>query len=297
MDGSKIAVRQRYSPLGRGHLITFEYSNEDGQVVGEVFTLASMADVLGVTLPVIEARYRRGNLKVWHVDIYTGYSRPIRGFPKDKLDAVLHVLQTRGARVALTPEQQSVEDDARRGQAAVGGQLVPLMVGGEPRYTIQALVTHTGMAESTVRKRLSRAGLLRRMVDLPLSPRGGRAQRAFTAANVDEALMVLAPGFTPDGLLRTQIQKEMASVATPQPESQPVPDPVAQPAAVSVGDGEAMAADIEAAMASLDLDAEPAQPVPPLSTTCFTGTPTAPVDDAQLFADIDAALSPTPTQP
>lgn len=158
------------------HFLIVHEKYVDGQLVGEAFTLESLVHCMGIPKSTVEGRYARGRLCNWKVDMPNGYGRPARGFPLALLDQVVHILQTPGARVNVEPNQDTVR--VGRAPRAVS-ELRPTYHQGAPYYTVPDLAAHFGYSETTIRKKLDKAGLLRKQVDLTASLNGGRPKRGF----------------------------------------------------------------------------------------------------------------------
>lgn len=166
----------RYVQMGKGHLKIYARTVNDVPVM-EAFTLASLADCLGLPAGTIEGRYHRGRLFNWKLDIPTGESRPVRGFPLQMLEQVITILTTRGARVegAGTNEERV----ARAGPSSARFPLKYETHAGKRYITIPALADHYGVSVTTIRNKLTKAGMLGQAVNLSAPAQGGRPRRGF----------------------------------------------------------------------------------------------------------------------
>lgn len=163
-----------YEQMGKGHLRVFELYLA-GELISRAFTLESLASVLGLPPTTIDGRYQRGRLHHWKVDIPMPSGRPARGFPYKLLEQVIKIIMTPKAYVEADPNATRAKA-ARRGQR---GELVAENHMGKPHYTVPALAEAFALSETTIRKKLSKAGLLRYMVDLTPHAHGGRPKKGF----------------------------------------------------------------------------------------------------------------------
>jgi hypothetical protein len=170
-------IARTTEPAGAGSLEIFT-AYVDGVEVSKAFTLASLADVLGLPLPTIEGRYVRAKLKLWKIDIPSRAGRPTRGFPYSRLQDVLTILRTPGAVVKHDPNAGAIIPMR-------GGDAFPLVVTkheGHDYYTVPALADHFCVSPTTIRKKLTSAGLMNRAVNLATNQQGGRPARGFPAS-------------------------------------------------------------------------------------------------------------------
>lgn len=175
---------------GAGYLeVHTKYAN--GQKIMEAFTLASLAEVLDMPMTTMEGRYARARLNHWKVDIPTGTGRPTRGFPLAQLADVVHLIRTPGAFVKYTPNGDEINKQQRDVAAA---PLVPTYHLNKPYFTMQALADHFGYSATTIRNKLQKAGLMRRMVNLGTSPHGGRPSRGIPESALADVKLAIVDG-------------------------------------------------------------------------------------------------------
>lgn len=170
----------RYIQMGKGHLKIYTRTVND-VVVLEAFTLASLADCMGLAVGTLEGRYHRGRLFNWKVDIPTGTTRPVRGFPLAQLKEVMTILSTRGARVEGAGTNTERVTSGRVGNGA-RYPLQYVIHNGRRYITIPALADHYGVSTTTIRGKLVRSGLLSKGENLNSPSQGGRPRRGWPAS-------------------------------------------------------------------------------------------------------------------
>lgn len=175
-----MAYETEYRRFKSGILTVFK--NLDDRAPGdELFTFASLADVLDLPLSTLEGRYARANLKAWKVDVRNAAGRPVRCFPIARLDDVITVLTTPGATIARTDQPRIFQH----------GQLAYTEHGGERFYTPQHLADNYNVTVTTIRNRLKAAGMLDRMVPINTAFGAGRPKVGFRHEDISAVLRYL----------------------------------------------------------------------------------------------------------
>lgn len=173
---TRVQTKIRRVQMGRGYLKIYSRMVND-QVLTEAFTLQSLAECMGLPAGTVEGRYHRGRLFNWKIDIPTGESRPVRGFPLPLLEQVMTILTTRGARVESTGNTDKVVGRQPKGDAKF--PLVYEKHAGQQYITIPALADHYGRSTTAIRNRLVKSGLLAKAVNLNSPAQGGRPRRGW----------------------------------------------------------------------------------------------------------------------
>ncbi|OWT55256.1 hypothetical protein CEY11_21335 [Candidimonas nitroreducens] len=161
-----------------------------GTVVGECFTLESLAHVMGIPMSTMNGRYKRGNLVAWKVNLPNAAGRPARGFPLPLLGDVMRVINTPRLRVHVDSDGTRIGESREREHVP----LVPVTVAGQRHYTLDSIAYAFGLSRTTVRHKLRAAGLLQCMRELPSSPRGGRPRHGMPENRMGEVKAVLETG-------------------------------------------------------------------------------------------------------
>lgn len=162
-----------------------------GEKIMDAFTLQSLAEVLEMPMSTMEGRYARARLHRWKVDIPTRAGRPQRGFPMALLEEVIALIHTPGASVQSTSSGDTITNTPlHKGVAA----LVPTYFEGKEFFTITAIAEHFGVSNTTIRNKLRKAGLNRRLVNLGSSLHGGRPRRAMPASVMGDVKMAIVDG-------------------------------------------------------------------------------------------------------
>lgn len=143
----------------------------------ELFTFASLADVLDLPPSTLEGRYARTGLKELKQDIRNNAGRPVRCFPLHMLDEVITILTTPGAQVTVN-----------RPRVMQHGQLQSTIVGVHRYYTPQQLADNYGVTVTTIRNRLKAGNLLRLMVPIPGQTRAGRPAKGYRHEDISAVL-------------------------------------------------------------------------------------------------------------
>lgn len=179
----------------------------------ELFTLASLADVLGISRTTLEGRYNRTNAKIHKVDIPNGPGRPIRGFRMDLLETIIHAFTSSGASFAghavntPPPEPGTAQFTEYK---------------GERYYTPAALADYYGVSVSTIRNRLRDSGMMGRLVNLVEHPRAGRPPVALHEKDLADAHLAIHHKIT----MADDDAAELArNTARAFPDSVPAPQP------------------------------------------------------------------------
>lgn len=158
-----------------------------GQLVQEAFSLDSLPNVLGLAMTTVEGRYVRGHLHLKKVDIPTGAGRPKRGFLMEDFEEIMNVILTK--RATLTAKSTN--------HTTTNSQAYPLVAeqfGGKGYYTMDALARHFSLSPTTVRNKLTAAGLMNRRVTLGSNPLGGRPKRGFPESMGAQLKLALVDG-------------------------------------------------------------------------------------------------------
>ena len=185
MDVS-VEYRIREEKMGDGTLRIFE-TRIGGELAAEVFTLESLAHVMGMPMSTMEGRYKRAKLSRWMVPVPSMAGRPMRGFPYKLLETVIGAIQHPRA---------FIDQDAQGSRVAVPrttqiGDLVPEYYSGERYYTVAALARAFSLSETTIRNKLNIAGLMRRFQNLQSPPQGGRPKRGIHERHMAEVKMAI----------------------------------------------------------------------------------------------------------
>ncbi len=190
-DKNEMVVQRkvRTEEMGSGRLVIYS-TYIDNRIVSEAFTLESLAHVLDLPLTTLDGRYKRGRLSNWKVDIVGRSGRPSRGFPLAMLEKVINIVVTPGAYVQSTESG----DRASRDPIQLKGELRPTMYMGKRFYTVPALAESFGYSETTIRNKLNRSGLLKKMQDLGSSRNGGRPQRGFDEKYLPQVKLAIVEG-------------------------------------------------------------------------------------------------------
>lgn len=176
-------------PFMDGHL-EIHTKIHNGHVVQRAFTLASLAEVMGIPDSTMEGKYARAKLHYWKVDIQTGMGRPKRGFMLHQLNEVVDILRTPRAYVKWAPNAEHVVANPR----ATGVELVPSYDHGNPTtpvYTLQSIADHFGVSTTTVRNKLRKSKLYRFLIALRSGVEGGRPRMAMPASRMGDVKMAL----------------------------------------------------------------------------------------------------------
>ena len=185
-----VVIRKiRTEVMGSGQLVIYS-TYIDNRVVAEAFTLESLAHVLDLPMTTLDGRYKRGRLSNWKVDIVGRSGRPMRGFPLAMLERVITIIVTPGAYVESTAEGTRPSRD----RADLQNDLRPTMYMGRRFFTVPALAEAFGFSETTIRNKLTRSGLLKKMQDLGSSRNGGRPQRGFDEKYLAQVKMAIVEG-------------------------------------------------------------------------------------------------------
>jgi hypothetical protein len=182
-------TRIRLERMGSGQLKVHQ-TFKDGVLLHETFTLESLAHVLDIPMSTMDGRYNRAKLSKWNTPIQNGYGRPARGFPYVLLQDVINIINTKGAVVAhdangsgpSTKRVRQVQD--LRPEYYEGGQY----------FTVPALSEAFGYSETTIRKKLQRAGLMSKFRDLHVSLYGGRPKRGIPQRYLGDVQLALEGG-------------------------------------------------------------------------------------------------------
>lgn len=181
----------------------------NGQIMLEAFTLASLAEVLGWPMSTMEGRYARAKLHKFKIDIPMRSGRPARGFPLAMLDLVIQYVTTPGLRVESSPNSDTFQIP----KPVVAGELVPTYYDGKRYFTLPAMADHYGVSSTTIRNKLAKAGLLRRMVTLGSNPQGGRPRRGMPESAMGDVSLALDQGVQ----FKTELDRIMASAVHGRP--------------------------------------------------------------------------------
>jgi hypothetical protein len=181
----------RYVALGKAHLKVYTRIVR-GVPVMEAFTLLSLAECIGMSPGTMEGRYARSRLYRWKMDIPTGDSRPVRGFPLAMLEQVTMVLTTRGAMVHATANEDGIV--AARPSGDARAPLTYERYGREQYITVAGLAEHYGRSITTIRSKLARAGLLRSAANLHSPLQGGRPKRGWPVAMREQLVDAIENG-------------------------------------------------------------------------------------------------------
>lgn len=175
---------------GKGTLeVHAKYVN--GVKIQEVFTLESLADVMGMSMSTMEGRYARAKLHYWNTPISTRAGRPKRAFPFEHLSKVVNMLRTKHAFVQHHTNGEAI---AMNPNASMMGPLVPIRYDGKLYFTAQALADYFGVSPTTIRNKLRKSGLHRRMVNLGSGVNGGRPTRAIPESAIGDVKMAVVDG-------------------------------------------------------------------------------------------------------
>jgi len=172
-------------PFARGQLHVVQTLKGD-TVVSEVFTLASLAMAMDMSMAAMNGRYVRAQLRHWNVPVVTGSGRPHRGFPMALLDDVVRLIETKGATLSVNGTQTDVTTAPR-----TVGELVPEYKGGEKYLTVEALATGFSLAPTTIRRRLMDAGIYKRFEPLRAHQFGGRPKLGIHERHWGDIMLVL----------------------------------------------------------------------------------------------------------
>lgn len=177
-------IESRAAKLGK--LEVHVTRDDDGNIVFEAFTFASLSSVMGIPLTTLEGRYARSNARHHKVDLYSGAGRPMRGFPLDMLETVVEVFADPQAKFSAP----GVASRARPDRVP----LTPVVADGVQYFTVQALADHYGLSTTTIRNKLTQAGLIQRMVPIDTTTKGGRPRKGFRQADLGEVQLVIGEG-------------------------------------------------------------------------------------------------------
>ena len=184
-----VEYKIREEQMGEGTLRIFD-TYVGGELVASIFTLESLAHVMGMSMSTMDGRYKRARLARWMVPVPSMAGRPMRGFPYKLLDAVIAAIQhpqafitgdAHGSRVS-TPQTRQI------------GPLTPEYHLNQRYYTYPSLARSFGLSETTVRNKLNRAGLARRFENLGSPPQGGRPKRGIHERHMPEVKLALHDG-------------------------------------------------------------------------------------------------------
>lgn len=182
----------RYETMGKGRL-KIRGAYKDGQLIGEAFTLESLAHVLDMPMSTIDGRYARGKLAKWSVPIINGYGRPARGFPLPLLNDVIAIITTKGACVG---HDVNGSGPAQIKPVRQANDLRPEYFAGQQYFTVPSLSYAFGYSETTIRKKLERAGLMCKFVNLASPEFGGRPKRGIPAKYLADVKLAITEGVT-----------------------------------------------------------------------------------------------------
>lgn len=205
--------------MGDAHLEIYT-KTFNGNVVLEAFTLASLAEVLGMPMSTMEGRYARAKLHRLKVDIPMSSGRPARGFPLAMLEQVIQYVMTPGAQVVSTPNSDTMEMKLHR----ITGDLIPVYHDGKPYFTLAAMAEHFGVSATTIRNKLQKAGLMRRLVNLGSGMYGGRPVRAMPESGMADVRMAIEEG----ARFQTELDRILSSATRKETGRQYVADNVVQ---------------------------------------------------------------------
>lgn len=183
-----------------------------GEKVLEAFTLASLAEVLDMPMTTMEGRYARARLHYWKVDIPSGSGRPVRGFPMALLAQVVEMIRTPGACVKHSPNGDSITKPKRTKGLT---DLVPTYYNNKPHFTISALADYYGYSSTTIRNKLQKAGLMRRLVNIGSSAQGGRPTRAIPESALGDVELAIVDGVK----FMTEVDRIIASTGRQRAEA------------------------------------------------------------------------------
>jgi hypothetical protein len=263
-----VDIRHRTQAMGAGALRIYEFV-ADGKTVYELFTLESLAEVLGLPMSTMNGRYARGQLRKWMQPIINGYGRPARGFHLYQLQHVIDIVTTKGTSVAHDSNGSGV---ARQRLTTQVRDLVPTYFQGKQYYTVPSLANAFGVSETTVRKKLEKAGLMRHFIDLGTSLYGGRPKRGIDAKHLGDVKMAVVHGYIYSNPAQREMAREERAEAQEEMVGRIVPHvaprgmqsydesaraPVATVNSVKSFDSDAVAADL---MGELDAILNPAAP-------------------------------------
>lgn len=183
-------IKRRLIPHGNGKLVVHDRYRGD-ELIDSCFTFDSLTHVLDMPKSTLEGRYARGRLQKWKVDMPNGFGRPSRGFPLTLLDDVIYIICHKGAKVTTNAEEDVV-DVTPKARPKADLELVAYM--GKRYFTVPALADHFGVSETTIRKKLTKANLMRRMQDLGPSLHGGRPKRGMPESALGDVYLAIDSG-------------------------------------------------------------------------------------------------------
>ena len=169
----------RDEPYADGRLRICE-THFGGVRTAEYFTFASLVNALSLTQSQAASRYARGRLAAIKVNVPTGQSRPVRGFPLVRLADVVAVLTERGARLtdSAPPERQR--------NPPVGNLTATAEYHhGKPYLTIAGMADYFGVSITSVRNKLIANGLMNYAVNLYPIGGGGRPKRGWALEHAE----------------------------------------------------------------------------------------------------------------
>lgn len=181
-----LAVTVSHVPRGTGHLTIYR-TISNGRVVSELFTLKSLADVLGKEPHTINALYQRRSLDRIMVPICNPGTRPLRGFHLRDLEAVEEILATPGAR---PPKVNRVNPEHVP-------EFYPQEFESGRYFTIPHLAEQIGRSLTATRARLEATNLIPYLEVIPEPSRTpGRPRRGWPehfARKITDALVFGTP--------------------------------------------------------------------------------------------------------
>jgi hypothetical protein len=214
-----LTVHVHEQPFRGGKLEILSHVRGEKQV-SQVFTFESLVNCLGLTMVVGNGRYQRGNLKTISISTRNGYGRSVRAFHMDDLDTVVAVMTTRGMSLKREADKARMVPGARpQPRRDAYGYVSPIVVNGQNYFTMKSIGLAYGMAEATVRRRISLAGLDPYLVTLPGNTvKGGRPPRAASEdmlPAVEQAVLFSKRGLGPQDFASAGKEAAMVDVVLP----------------------------------------------------------------------------------
>lgn len=172
----EVRYEQRYDRFGKGYIEVYKriYPKSGGKPDEDFFVYTSLMDALEVTRSHLNNQYIKANMAAVVEFIPTGYGRPVRAFPLGMKEQIAELVTNPGGRrFAGAP---------RTGGSVVVphvGDAPPAVHRGERYYTFDVLAQMYGVSDTTVRKRLRRAGLDRYFTSLSERGQSGRPRRGL----------------------------------------------------------------------------------------------------------------------
>lgn len=175
----RVRIVPEIVPRGKGHLRVYRtFIDGSATPVAEVFTFASMADVLGITRDALEGRYKRAGLSHIVTYVHTGESRPQRAFPLASFDSVAMALTNPRAVVSVAGHERRVVHRTRAARTDGVGSVAAIFA-GERYYTVDALASYYDVSTTTVRNRVLRTPGLWEKAESLNTHLAGRPRRAW----------------------------------------------------------------------------------------------------------------------